>query len=330
MEAAPGTVLPTVWVSGRRTAEGLVPGVEWLSAGEPSSNPRGFGPDFHDRSRPPMEHLCAPYLAVSVGTSAKAVPHSYAPSWCPDSVLGGFQGRPDPREAVTVGVWWTPGPFVRPRVEIPSRSSPVDATCLGVEGVRSATLCLVGGLTAAVTRNWLDDTGGLPEPIVPPRNDRDSLRLCRAAWDRMRDGRTGRWRIVVEGSPEPAPAIAALGLWDALWTGNDLENARSDASAIAPGQRADRNGAHVLRWELPFLIGGVVDAMAAVDREVAGLRKSQRADGGWDFGAKAGPNARLGCPGDRLSGTGSHATWMVLRHARITGNPESIAAGRRA
>ncbi len=330
LSAPTGTELPRIWVRGRRFAEGLVPGVEWLSPGEVSSNARGFGPEFRDRSRPPMEHLCAPLMAVSVGRDAREVEDNRPESWCPDSSRDALVGRPDPARNWSVGLWWAPAPAVRPVVEVPARSRPVDGALLGVGGANEATLCVQPGLVLGILRSWLAATGGVPKPIAPPRSEAETRALCRQAWDRMRGKKAGEWRIVLEGTAEPAPGIAAAALWDALHGGANLDRARADAEAIAPAARADRNGAHVLRWELPFLVGGLPEAMSAVDREVANLRAAQNADGGWGFGAKRGPTARLGRLSDRLSGTGSHAAWMILRHARITGDPESLAAGRRA
>lgn len=334
MSAPDGVALPTVWAFDGAIAEGMAPGIEWLSSGEASSNPRGFGPGLADRRRPPMEHLCAPVLAVASGPDARRRPLNPPRFFCPDSLRGGVR-RPDPAKMVTVGLFWDASPAARPRFEAPCDTALADASALEVGGVRAATVVVAPGPTLTALRLWLQARGGLPAPVAPPLSLERARDLCRTGFETLWDPQRRQWKAVLEGVPEPIPGIVALHLWDALHGGPARSRERAEAAltALPPAHRADRAAMHLLRWELPLLAGSPDDAreaFAALDAEIAGLRASQQPDGGWRFGAKAGPQASLGDAGDAVCGIASHAAWMLLRHARVTGDARSREAGRRA
>jgi len=70
--------------------------------------------------------------------------------------------------------------------------------------------------------------------------------------------------------------------------------------------------------------------MPAVDRQVKGLIRSQRADGGWAFQPGNDPQKDLGQAGDSVLGLCAHHAAGMLRYARITGDRDALAAGEKA
>ncbi|HVK04133.1 MAG TPA: hypothetical protein VM490_11700, partial [Armatimonadaceae bacterium] len=209
-----------------------------------------------------------------------------------------------------------------------------------------ATLWSGPGPALGALGAWLKDRGGLPAPSAPPRPVAETFALARAAYaGAVWNPESRRWRGIVEGGDGTVPAAATLLLLDAL-TAPGAADTPPDARAAAlrlaesgaeamvraagPGALVDRDGAHILRWELPFLFGHLPEALAALEGEIRAVRESQHPDGGWRFGAKEGPTRTLGRVGDSVSGLSSHNAWMLLRHARVTGDEESLRAGLKA
>jgi hypothetical protein len=52
---------------GEASSGGLFPGLEFLSGGETSSNPRGFAPPIHERFTPTADKITIPLMAVAMG-----------------------------------------------------------------------------------------------------------------------------------------------------------------------------------------------------------------------------------------------------------------------
>lgn len=66
---------------------GLLPGVEFLYDGEPSSNPRDLAPPLHDRRTPNPKKLTIPLMAVTIGEGSVALPENADKFFCPDSLF---------------------------------------------------------------------------------------------------------------------------------------------------------------------------------------------------------------------------------------------------
>jgi hypothetical protein len=204
-----------------------------------------------------------------------------------------------------------------------------------------ATLWAGPGPALGALGAWVRDRGGLPTPSVPPRALAETFALSRDAYGgTVWNPATRRWRSIIEGGDENVPGIATLLLLDAF-TGTDPATransarlAETGAAAIVerdgPGALTARDGCHILRWELPFLYGHLPAAFANLETEIRAIRDGQQPEGGWRFGVKEGPNRTLGRAGDSVSGINSHHTWMLLRHARVTGDAASREAGLRA
>ena len=325
-----GSRLPTLYAGQSQAHAGaLFPGVEYLAAGEPSSSPRGFAPPLHLRHTPPRTYLTAPLLAVSFGSSAKVPPRNPARFWCPDSLHTPSIPSASPS-------LWTMGIFGKPgdKAEFSSPAGLLETHALTLGG-DEATLFIAEGGALCGMREWLKDSGGLPQPTVWPRASKEikeALALSRNGFETLWVPQKRQWKAVAEGQPEPNAGIAALLWWDGLVNGElaSLSRAREAVGALTPAQYAQRGACHLMRFELPFLAGSLPEAFGALKSELSGLCDSQAPDGGWRFGAKDGPQHTLGQAGDSVSGVSSHAAWMLLRWARISGDREALTAGERA
>lgn len=320
-----GSQLPTLYAGQSQAHAGaLFPGVEYLSAGEPSSSPRGFAPPLHLRHAPPRTYLTAPVLAVSFGSPARVPPRNPTRFWCPDSLRTPSALSPS---------LWTIGLFGKPgdKAEFSTPAGLLETHALTLQGTE-ATLFITEGGALCGLREWLKDSGGLPQPTAWPRSEREAFALSRKGFEKLWVPQKRQWKAVAEGQPEPNAGIAALLWWDGLVNAEtaSLSRAREAVAALTPAQYAQRGACHLMRFELPFLAGKLPEAFGALKSELNGICESQSLDGGWRFGAKDGPQHTLGQAGDSVSGISSHAAWMLLRWARISGDLEALRAGERA
>jgi hypothetical protein len=204
-----------------------------------------------------------------------------------------------------------------------------------------ADLVVARGEALTAVRAWLDPAGGLPQPNPWPRPFQGQLDLCRTGFlDTVGDAATGKFRHCIDWQLEHSPGMAAL-LWlDSHLATNAAGRARSRERVElaarnmlrdggAPGFQSQA-GCHIMQWEFPFYYGHLPETMAAVDEQIRGLIRSQEADGGWRYHPGNAEQADLGRAGDSVLGTCAVRAAALLRHARITGHPDSLAAGERA
>lgn len=204
-----------------------------------------------------------------------------------------------------------------------------------------ATLCVAPGSVLTAVRQWLAETGGLPQPHPWPRPFAEALAVCRTGllqtvWDTA----TGKWRHCMDWAPTHAPGLAAL-LWVDAQIDPDPEprhqaRARVELAVTnmlrdgGPGLLTSPAACHLMQWELPFLYGYLAEAMPAIDRYVAGLIRSQRPHGGWVF-TPANPQQKdLGAAGDSVLGLCAHHAMTLARYARLTGDTNALAAAEKA
>jgi hypothetical protein len=225
---------------------GLLPGVEFLYDGEPSSNPRDFAPPLHDRRTPNPKKVTIPLMAITVG-GENLVPPKYADKFfCPDSLfdLPRLSRKPTQLPPITVALLWNPlqrwdGERILPSLRFESPSAEGKGHRLGLfipscpdfvpENSDRATkpYHLQAGQTLALefqiavefgdiltaVRRWLKEVGGLPKPNPAPRDFEQQLALDRygflhTVWDEQ----TKKWRHCVGWAPHHTPGFATL-LW---------------------------------------------------------------------------------------------------------------------
>lgn len=202
---------------------GLLPGVEFLYDGEPSSNLRDFAPPLHDRRTPNPKKLTIPLMAVTIGEGSIPLPKDADKFFCPDSLFDmpkvtveGKKGKPNP---VTVALFWNPlqlwdGERTLPSVKFESPTPEGNGHRLALflpscpdfvpensdkaakpyllranQTLRlEATISVKRGQILTTVRRWLKEVGGLSKPNPAPRDLEQQLALdrfgfLRTVWD---------------------------------------------------------------------------------------------------------------------------------------------------
>lgn len=337
--------------AGEASCGALFPGLEMLSGGEESSSARGFALNLGDRRAPENDKIAFPLMAVAVGKSGRAAPLNPSRFHCPDSLKDGRTAALSADGPMkTIALLWdmTGRNIPAAHFASPNRddgtanhrmslSLPAAKVRPGQSVTVAATLSVSDGPPLSAVRVFLKETGGLPAPTPWPHSEEDTLALCRdglmnSTWNPQ----TKKWRGAVEFGDELLPGSATLLYWDALMTGNEESRRRANEGVETmlrergPQILTDRASSHVLRWELPFLVGRLPEAMEALDAEIKRIASSQQPDGGWRFRSEEPQRASLGQRDDAVCGLASHHAWMLMRYARITGDPKIMAAGERA
>ena len=314
---------------GASKIEALLPGLEYLTGSEMSGSTRGFVASLADRSHPDYMQLTIPMASVTFGPNATRPDRQAPPSGSPDSLLGGGGPKTSDRD-YTVALCWK-----NPRTALVNFQSPAES---GAENhLLSASAINVGdwvdvtcikGRSSAASVSWYRNYG--------PRNAPPSTftlagrhTLARKGMQLSFDAAASKLRFTADGSPEAIPTSVALLKWDALWNANKQsgDTAEKALEKLLPEVQALRGPSHIGRWELPFITGELASALPAIDLEMSALRRRQEPDGGFRLQLPDGPQDALGLRGDETSGTFSHSTWMLLRHARVTGDVRSRDAG---
>jgi len=314
---------------GASKIEALLPGLEYLTGSEMSGSTRGFVASLADRSHPDYMQLTIPMATITFGPNAIRPDRQQPPIGSPDSLLGGG-GPKASDDDYTVSLCWK-----NPRTALVNFQSPTES---GAENhLLSASAINVGdwvdvtcikGRSSAASVSWYRNYG--------PRNAPPSTftlagrhTLARKGMQISFDAAASKLRFTADGSPEAIPTSVALLKWDALWNGNKQSSDTAEKALVklTPDTQALRGPSHIGRWELPFITGELASALPAIDLEMSALRRRQEPDGGFRLQQQDGPQDALGLRGDETSGTFSHSTWMLLRHARVTGDVRSRDAG---
>ncbi|MFM7187953.1 MAG: hypothetical protein ACKO14_09070 [Armatimonadota bacterium] len=309
--------------------EAVLPGLEYLTGSEMSGSTRGFVESLADRSRPDYMQLTIPLAAITFGPNASRPDRRSPPMGSPDSLLGGG-GPKTSDDDYTVALSWKDPRTASVTFQSPAASG-AENHLLSVAAVDQGDWVDVrctAGRTAAASIQWYRNYG--------PRNAPPSTftiagrhSLARKGMQLSFDGPTSQLRFTAGGTPEAIPTSVALLKWDALWNANKQSGDAADKALerLPVDSQALRGPSHIGRWELPFITGELARALPAIDLEMSALRRGQEPDGGFRLQQPDGPQDALGLRGDETSGTFSHSTWMLLRHARVTGDILSRDAG---
>ena len=314
---------------GASKMEAILPGLEYLTGNEMSGSTRGFVASLADRSHPDYMQVTIPMASITFGPNASRPDRQQPPLGSPDSLLGG--GGPKPTEDdYSVALIWKNPRTATVTFQSPAASGAenhlLSAAAINV-GDWVDVRCISGRSTAAAV-SWFRNYG---PRNAPPSTLSMSGRhtLSRKGMQLSFDAATRQLRFTADGSPEAIPTSVALLKWDALWNANkqSSDTAEKALEKLTPETQALRGPSHIGRWELPFITGELASALPAIDLEMSALRRRQEPDGGFRLQQPDGPQDALGLRGDETSGTFSHSTWMLLRHARVTGDIRSRDAG---
>ncbi|HXT41375.1 MAG TPA: hypothetical protein VN887_15300 [Candidatus Angelobacter sp.] len=204
-----------------------------------------------------------------------------------------------------------------------------------------ANLVVASGPVNAALREYLRETGGLPNPHPWPRDFQPELDVCRAGFLKtLWNGKTDRWSHCIGWAGSHAPGFAAL-LWlDSLVAEKSEARRQSRERVELAAQNMLRDGGpelltsqancHIMQWEFPFYYGYLPEALASLEPQIQNLIQSQRPDGGWHYEPANAQQADLGRAGDSVLGTCANRAATLLRYARITGDATALATGEKA
>ena len=312
--------------AGASKVEALLPGLEYLSGAEVSGSTRGFTASLSDRSNPTYMQQTLPMATVAFGPHNVGPDSSNPPIGTSDSILGGGACPFSDRD-YSVSLAWRTVRSARVLFQSPAKNG-------ASYHILSAQPKAVGDWVDVVTTQgrpahaaveWYRNHSRIVKPTRLPLDLAAQHALARAGLATLFDKVTRLYKATVEGPPEIFPGLEALSTWDAIW--NKSEPAAVQPARTGAEQQTVRGPSHIMRWELPFITGDLAKALPLLDREIAGIRARQDLDGGFRAHFKDSPQKGLGLNNDEVSGTLSHSAWMLLRHARITGDGASLTAG---
>lgn len=326
---------------GRKTAA-LFPGLEFLEDDESSSSPRDVAPPHNNRLVPHPYKITIPLMAVEHKKTLVGLAWDALETWDGEhKMLSAAFASPN---------WYNHqknhlmGLFVPTVPDWVEENGLVAATPYALKANQPITIkaqIIIDGSASILdaVSHWTD-AYGVPKPLDAPRSDREEILLSRHGFMRtVWDEDTSRSQHCVGWASGNAPGFATL-LWHdyLIQTQNDTlkdESVRQRACEIVertvqeagPGGLTSTDLCHILKWEAPFYFGEVEAGLDRLKEVTMGWIETQEEDGSWRFHPTTDRTKTLGNAGDAVLGTCAPTAQMLLKHARVTGDSESLAAG---
>jgi len=317
----------------------VFPGLEMLEGDEVSSSTRDADPPLNNRLVPHPYKVTIPAMAVQQKGVTTGILWDPLQPWQADGAPGvsaifaspNFHDRQDNH---LLGVFLPAVPDWVPENE----TSATVPYRLGEDGIRLRSEMFVDPQGSAFDVAALySEAFGTAKPVDAPRDDQAELLLSRdgfmvSTWD----SESEKSRHCVDWAAANSPGFATLLWYDYLATGEDSVKERVDLIARKTvedeGFEGLASGAncHILRWELPFLLGHVAEGLVGAERQVTGVVDAQERDGSWRFQPSGDDKAKLGRAGDAVLGTCAMNAVSVLKYARMTGDARASESGLRA
>ena len=327
---------------GERKTAALFPGLEFLEGDEPSSSTRDVHPPNNNRLVPHPYKITIPLMAVEHKKTLVGLAWDALESW---------DGEHNMLSAAFASPNWhnhqknhLMGLFVPTIPDWVEENHLAASTPYPLQANRPITIkaqIIIDGNASILDAisHWTD-AYGVPEPLEAPRSDREEVLLSRhgfmqTVWDKD----TGKSQHCVDWTPGNAPGFATLLWYDYLIQTQDdtikdelvrqraLEIVERTIQEAGPGGLSSTDLCHILKWEAPFYFGEVEAGLDRVKEIATRWIETQEEDGSWRFHPITDRAKTLGSEGDAVLGTCAPTARMLLKHARVTGNSESLAAG---
>lgn len=334
---------------GKRKDIAIFPGLEYLEGDEHSSSERDLVFPLSWREVPAPHKIAAPIMAVEGRGRLVAVLWDIHQEWAPGQPIPAARFLAPPpasaRDYIDLALF-APGvgAFLDENTEIahtPPRLQPGDTVKLAYWLVADraadhadSPLFAAGRQGALALRAFQHyfDLFGFPAPSAPPRSwELTKLLSLDAYFDAVWQEDPPGWRHCHEwpaglfvGHAVPQILIqrdgAAPELQAEIQRRVDLV---LDRAVAGQGRASLWSGAgcHILAGELPFLRGGVPEALSAM-RDHASCLPDSRENGLWVWRPQGEKYAGLGRAGDHTLGQAAHPSHIMLRAARLTGDPD--------
>ena len=327
---------------GERKTAALFPGLEFLEGGEPSSSARDVAPPNNNRLVPHPYKITIPLMAVEHKKTLVGLAWDALATWDGEhNMLSAAFASPNwynHQKNHLMGLFVPTIPdWVEENQLAASRPYPLKAN-LPITIKAQIIIDGNGSILDAIS-HWTD-TYGVPEPLEAPRSDREEVLLSRhgfmqTVWDKE----AGKSQHCVDWTPGNAPGFATLLWYDYLIQTQDntikdelvrqraLEIVKRTTQEAGPGGLSSTNLCHILKWEAPFYFGEVEAGLDRLKEIATRWIETQGEDGSWCFHPTTDRAKTLGNEGDAVLGTCATTAQLLLKHARVTGDAESLEAG---
>ena len=317
----------------------LFPGLEFLENGESSSDTRDAAPPLNNRLVPHPYKITIPLMAVEHNKSLVGLVWNPMDTW-------------DGKHKTLSAVFASPNCYMHQKnhlmgLFLPTPPDWVDENSMDASTpypleanhpiMLKAQIILDGNASILDAISLWVDAYGMPDPLEAPRSDEDELLLSRHGFmQTVWDEETGKSRHCVDWTPANAPGFATLLWYDYLATRDEsvrqrvVEIAENTIRESGDGSLISSALCHIIKWEFPFYYGHLETSLDRLKGVTRGLIDAQQSNGSWRFNPSTDRARTLGEAGDTVLGICAHPALMLLKHARITGDEESLAAGLKA
>lgn len=327
---------------GERKTAALFPGLEFLEGGEASSSTRDVAPPNHNRLVPHPYKITIPLMAVEHQKTLVGLAWDALETWDGEhNMLSTAFASPN---------WYNQQKNHLMGLFIPTIPDWVEENHLAASTpyplkvnlplTIKAQIIVDGNASILDAISHWTDAYGVPEPLEAPRSDREEVLLSRHAFmQTVWDKDTGKSQHCVDWTPGNAPGFATLLWYDYLIQTQDdtikdesvrqraLEIVKNTIQDAGPGGLSSTDLCHILKWEAPFYFGEVEAGLDRLKEIATRWIETQEEDGSWGFRPITDRAKTLGNEGDTVLGTCAPTARMLLKHARVTGDSESLAAG---
>ncbi|MCC6442151.1 MAG: hypothetical protein IT210_01705 [Armatimonadetes bacterium] len=317
------------------------PGLEYLLAGERSSENEGDPPQLSSRWTPHPYKVTAPAMAVGYRNRLVGL------MWDPLQKWNGTDIAPQPLFA-------SPNFLEGQANHLMGLFVPAAPDCVAENGLRAyRPYMLPAGRPLVITARIVAEDGAdsyragslwfryhpfppLPEPESNPDYAIRMSMECFADQLWVAEAKGWRWHLPTSykelSAPGPHPQVAVLFRAYARFEEDapfreKLIRQAGEAMAPAFAGEGPLSLDHV---DYAFYAGGLQAALRRARAGLEGLYASQKPDGSWRFDYREDRFEALGRRGDVAVGTCAPNAWTLLRFARIAGDPKAKAAGLQA
>ncbi|MDE0469814.1 MAG: hypothetical protein OYL97_22445 [Candidatus Poribacteria bacterium] len=317
----------------------LFPGLEFLENDERSSSARDAAPPLDNRLVPHPYKITVPVMAVEMQKSLVGIVWNPLDTWDGENqMLSTIFASPNWYQSQKNHVLGVFLPTIPAWVQENQAEASIPYPLMSSRPLSIKSEIIVDGNASILdaVAHW-KDAYGTPKSLPPPRSDEEEVLLSRhgfmhTTWDED----TRKSRHCVDWAAQNEPGFGTLLWYDYLATKDEQvkervqEIAKNTIDEFGTGGLAARGSCHILRWEFPFYIGNVDAALTYMEEEMQQRIATQESDGSWRWHPTSERTAPLGEPGEAVLGTCAESVYLLLKHARITGNKTSREAGLKA
>lgn len=327
---------------GERKTAALFPGLEFLETGEASSSSRDVAPPNNNRLVPHPYKITIPLMAVEHKKTLIGLVWDALETW---------DGKHNMPSAVFASPNWhnhqrnhLMGLFLPSVPEWVNENNLTASTPYRLKANQPLTIkaqiIIDGNASILDAMSHWTDAYDVPEPLKAPRSDKEEILLSRYGFmQTVWDEEVGKSQHCVDWTPGNAPGFATLLWYDYLIQTQDdtikdesvrrraLEIVKRTIQEAGPGGLCSTDLCHILKWEAPFYFGEVEAGFDRLKEIATRWIATQEEDGSWGFHPTTDRAKTLGNEGDVVLGTCAPTVRMLLKHARVTGDAESLKAG---